>query len=150
MVHRLSVHPSMRSIYPKKWTFVLERNQAIDEEVDMLLKAGFKWEVQYLEWLANMVMVKKANGKWKMCVDFTNLNKAFPNESFPLTRIDLLVDSTNDHKLLSFRDAFSEYNQIRMYEPDQEKTSFISNWGFIVIGSCLLGSRTPELPTRDW
>jgi len=61
-----------------------------------------------------MVMVKKANGKWKMCVDFTNLNKACPNESFPLSRIDLLVDSTTGHKLLSFRDAFSGYNQIRM------------------------------------
>jgi hypothetical protein len=97
-----------------------------------------------------MVMVKKANGKWKMCVYFTNLNKACPNESFPLSRIDLLVDSTTGHKLLSFRDAFSGYNQIRMYEPDQEKTSFISNQSFIVTGSCLLGSRTPELPTRDW
>jgi hypothetical protein len=116
---------------------VLERNQAIDEEVGMLLQAGFIREVQYLEWLANMVMVKKANGKWKMCVDFINLNKACPNESFPLSRIDLLVDSTTSHKLLSFRDAFSGYNQIRMYEPDQEKTSFISSWGFIVTRSCL-------------
>ena len=61
-----------------------------------------------------MVMVKKANGKWRMCVDFTNLNKAYPKDSYPLPRIDQLVDSTVGHKLLSFMDAFLGYNQIRM------------------------------------
>ena len=65
-----------------------------------------------------MVMVKKANGKWRMCVDFTNLNKAYPKDSYPLPRIDQLVDSTVGHKLLSFMDAISRYNQIRMDEAD--------------------------------
>ena len=74
-------------------------------------------------------MVKKANGKWKMCVDFTNQNKACPKDSMPLPRIDQLVDSTAGHKLLSFMDAFSGYNQIRMDEVDQEKTSFITSQG---------------------
>ena len=74
-----------------------------------------------------MVMVKKANGKWRICVDFTNLNKACPKDSYPLPCIDQLVDSTAGHKLLSFMDTFSCYNQIRMDEVDQEKTSFIAN-----------------------
>ena len=74
-------------------------------------------------------MVKKANGKWKMCVDFTDLNKACPKDSMPLPRIDQLVDSTAGHKLLSFMDAFSGYNQIRMDEVDQEKTSFVTSQG---------------------
>ena len=74
-----------------------------------------------------MVMVKKANGKWRICVDFTNLNKACPKDSYPLPCIDQLVDSTAGHKLLSFMDTFSGYNQIRMDEVDQEKTSFITN-----------------------
>ena len=74
-----------------------------------------------------MVMVKKANGKWRICVDFTNLNKACPKDSYPLPCIDQLVDSTAGHKLLSFMDTFSGYNQIRMDEVDQEKTSFIAN-----------------------
>ena len=74
-------------------------------------------------------MVKKANGKWRMCVDFTNLNKAYPKDSYPLPRIDQLVDSTVGHKLLSFMDAFSRYNQIRMDEADQEKTSFVTSLG---------------------
>ena len=61
-----------------------------------------------------MVMVKKANGKWRMCVDFTDLNKAYPKDSYPLPRINQLVDSTASHQLLSFIDAFSRYNQIKM------------------------------------
>ena len=74
-------------------------------------------------------MVKKANGKWKMCIDFTDLNKACPKDSYPLQRIEQLVDSTAGHKLLSFKDAFSGYNQIRMDEADQEKTSFVTSQG---------------------
>ena len=74
-------------------------------------------------------MVKKPNGKWKMCVDFMDLNRACPKDSYSLPRIDTLVDSTARHELLSFMDAFSGYNQIRMKEEDQEKTSFITNQG---------------------
>ena len=99
------------------------------EEVDKLLTAGFIKEVYYPEWLANIVMVKKSNGKWRMCVDFTDLNKACPRDSYPLPRIDQLVDSTAGHKLLSFMDSFFGYNQILMEEEDQEKTAFITSRG---------------------
>jgi hypothetical protein len=85
--------------------------------------------VYYPDWLANVVMMKKPNGKWRMCVDFTDLNKACPKDSFPLPRIDQLVDSTKGHKLLTFMDAFSSYNQIMMDDVDQEKTSFITSKG---------------------
>ena len=74
-------------------------------------------------------MVKKANGKWRMCVDFTDLNKACPKDSYPLPRIDQLVDSMAGHQLLSFMDTFSGYNQIKMGETDQEKTSFVTSQG---------------------
>ena len=74
-------------------------------------------------------MVKKANGKWRICVYFTDLNKACPKDSYPLSCIDLLVDSTAGHQLLSFMDAFSGYNQIRLDEADQEKTLFITSQG---------------------
>ena len=59
-------------------------------------------------------MVKKANGKWRMCVDFTDLNKVCPKDSYSLPRIDQLVDLTTRHQLLSFMDAFSGYNQIKL------------------------------------
>ena len=81
----------------------------------------------YPNWLANLILVKKANGKWRMCVDFTDLNKACPKDSFPLPMIDQLVDSIAGHKLLTFMDAFSGYNQIKMDEGDQEKTAFITS-----------------------
>ena len=86
--------------------FAPERDNAIKEEVQKLITVQFIREVYYLDWLANVVMVKKANGKWRMCIDFTDLNKACPKDSYPLPRIDQLVDSTAGHQLLSFMDAF--------------------------------------------
>ncbi|XP_019055428.1 PREDICTED: uncharacterized protein LOC109115676 [Nelumbo nucifera] len=74
-------------------------------------------------------MVKKANGKWRICIDFTDLNRACPNDSFPLSRIDHLVDATIGYELLSFLDAFSRYNQIKIHVEDEEKTSFITEHG---------------------
>ena len=74
-------------------------------------------------------MVKKANEKWRMCVDFMDLNKACPKDSYSLPWIDTLVDSTARHQLLSFMDAFLGYNQIKMEEADQEKTSFVTSQG---------------------
>ena len=97
------------------------------EEVEKLLTTGFIREVYYPRWLANIVMVKKSNGKWRMCVDFTDLNNACPEDSFPLPRIDQLVDSITSHELLTFMDAFLGYNQILMKEEDQEKTMFVTS-----------------------
>ena len=104
-----------------------ERDNAVKEEVQKLTTAQFIWEVYYLDWLVNVVMVKKANGKWRIYVNFTDLNKACPKDSYHLPCIDQLVDSTAGHQLLSFMDAFSRYNQIKLDEADQEKTSFITS-----------------------
>ncbi|XP_068462251.1 uncharacterized protein [Phaseolus vulgaris] len=71
-------------------------------------------------------IAKKSNGKWRMCVDFTDLNKACPKDSYPLPSIDALVDSAAGCKLLSFLDAFSGYNQIKMHPIDEEKTAFMT------------------------
>ena len=118
ITHRLNVYPSSKPVRQKKRVFALERDNAIKEEIQKLTLAKFIREVYYPDWLTNVVMVKKANGKWRMCVDFTDLNKACPKDSYPLPRIDQLVDSTAGHRLFSFMDAFSEYNQIRMDEAD--------------------------------
>ena len=127
ITHRLNVYPSSKPVWQKKRVFAPERDNAIKEEVQKLTVVKFIQEVYYPDWLANVVMVKKANSKWRMCVDFTDLNKACPKDSYLLPRIDQLVDSTAGHKLLSFMDAFFRYNQIRMDEVDQEKTSFVTS-----------------------
>ena len=129
MLHQLNISPSFPPVRQRKRVFAQERGKAITEEVHKLLGSGFIKEVYYPEWLANIVMVKKENGKWRICVDFTELNKAYPKDSYPLPRIDLLVDSTARHQFLNFMDAFSSYNQIMFKEFNQEKTSFITSQG---------------------
>jgi len=74
--------------------------------------------------------VKKKNGKWRDCIDFTNLNEACPKDSYPLLRIDQLVDATAGHELLSFMDAYSGYNQIKMHPLDEDKTVFTTGGEF--------------------
>ena len=129
ITHRLNTNPSFKPVKQKRGSFAPERKKAINEEVNKLLQAGAIREVEYPEWLANVVLVKKANGKWRLCIDFTDINKACPKDNFPLPRIDLIVDATAVHELLSFMDAFSGYNQISMDPNDQEKTSFITAQG---------------------
>jgi hypothetical protein len=129
IVHVLNVDPAMKPVKYKIMNFSLERVKAIVEEVDKLLKAQFVQEVYYPEWLANVVLVKKSNGKWRMCMDFTNLNKACLKDSFSLSRINARVDSTSGYELLSFMATFSGYNQILMHPEYREKTVFITDRG---------------------
>ena len=81
--HRLNVDPEKKPIQQRQRVFVPKRNWVIMDEVDKLLAATFIQEVYYLDWLANVILVKKANRKWRTCVDFTNLNSAYPKDSFP-------------------------------------------------------------------
>ena len=129
ITHRLNVSPSFKPVKQKRRIFASERQKAINEEVGKLLQAGAIRKVEYPEWLANIVLVEKANDKWILCIDFTDINRACPKDSFPLSRIDLIVDATASHELLSFMDAFSGYNQISMDPDDQEKTSFVMGQG---------------------
>ena len=94
MVHRLNVSPSFPPIQQKKQVFAPERNQTITKKVRKLQEASFIKEIYYPDWLENIVMVKKASGKWRMCVDFIDQNKACPKDSYPLPQVNVLVDST--------------------------------------------------------
>ena len=125
--YRLNVDPTRKPVQQKRQVFAPERNSVVVEEEEKLLTTKFIREVYYPEWLANVVMVKKSNGKWRMCLDFIDLNCTCPKDSFPLPKINQFVDSTADHELLTFMDAFSSYNQIRMNEEDQEKTTFVTS-----------------------
>jgi len=126
LCHRLTMDPKVKPVRQRKRKFNEERRQVIKEETKKLLSAGQIREIQYPEWLANVVLVKKANGKWRMCVDFTDLNKACPKDSYLLPSIDALVDSASGCRMLSFLDAFFGYNQIKMHPRDECKTTFMT------------------------
>ena len=121
LCHHLSMDATVRPVRQRRRKFNEERQLVVREERQKLLSAGHIREIQYPEWLANVVLVKKANGKWRMCVDFTDLNKGCPKDSYPLPSIDALVDSAFGCKVLSFLDAFSGYNQIKMHPRDERK-----------------------------
>ena len=107
IVHRLQVDPDHQPVKQKQRKFAPKRSKVINDEIQKLFDIGSVREVKYPDWLANVVVVKKKNGKWRVCIDFTDLNKACPKDSFPLPHIDMLVDATAGHELLSFMDAYS-------------------------------------------
>ncbi|GKV12463.1 hypothetical protein SLEP1_g23603 [Rubroshorea leprosula] len=96
----------------------------IKEEVEKLLQADFIRRVDYCEWVVNPVLVKKANGKWRMCIDYTNLNDACPKDCYPMPNIDKLVEAASRNERLSLLDAYSGYHQVPMAPADEDKTSF--------------------------
>jgi hypothetical protein len=106
-----------------------EKVKAVEVEVQRLQDAKVIREVLYPVWLANTVPVKKKNGKWRMCVDFRDLNKACKKDDFPLERVDKIVDDAANSEMLSLLDMFSGYHQIRVRREDEEKTSFITPFG---------------------
>nr|KYP46857.1 Retrovirus-related Pol polyprotein from transposon 412 family [Cajanus cajan] len=124
--HRLAVCRDARPIAQKKRKMGDEKRKAANAEIQKLLQAKFIKEVTYTTWLANVVLVKKSSGKWRMCTDYTDLNKACPKDAYPLPYIDRLVDDASDHSIFSFLDAYSGYNQIKMHPANEEKTAFIT------------------------
>jgi hypothetical protein len=103
-----------------------EKTEAAKAEVHRLLEARIIEPITYPTWLANVVMVQKKSGKWRMCINFTSLNKACPKDNFPLPRIDKIVDITVGYAVMSLVDCFSGYHQTYMKEEDKASTSFIT------------------------
>ena len=127
--HHLKVNPL---ITPRKQPHrrpSKEHAEAVREEVTRLKQTSTIKEVFYPEWLANTVVVKKKSGKWRVCVDFTDLNKVYPKDPFPMPKIDQLVDATVDHPRMCFLDTFQGYHQIPLALDDQEKTAFVTPIG---------------------
>ena len=106
-----------------------DMSEKIKAEVMKQLNAGFLAVTSYPQWVANVVPVPKKDGKVRMCMDYKDLNKASPKDDFPLPHIDILDDNTTQHKVFSFMNGFSGYNQIKMALEDMEKTTFVTQWG---------------------
>jgi hypothetical protein len=138
--HKLKVYLQARPIRQKLRHFTPDKREAIQVELARLLSAGFIREVRRPEWLANHVLVLKKNiVDWRMCVDYTDLNKHCLKDPFELPRIDQVVDSTAGCSMLSFIDCYSGYHQISLAKKEDEKTAFIMPFGAFCYTSMSFG-----------
>ncbi|GKV47379.1 hypothetical protein SLEP1_g54284 [Rubroshorea leprosula] len=122
--HRLPIRPDFKPFKRPPRRMSPEVTLKVKEEIERLLKVGFIRTSRYVEWLSNVVPVVKKNGKLRICVDFRNLNLATPKDEYPMPIADLLVDGAARHRILSFMDGHSGYNQIFIAEEDIPKTAF--------------------------
>jgi hypothetical protein len=125
----LGIDPVFKPIKQKERRYTPEMRESIRLEVNKLLEARFIRPVDYPSWLANPVLIEKPDECWRMCIDYTSLNKAYPKDEYPLPRICQIVDFTASCELLSFLDAYSGYQQISLAIYDEEKTAFIMPFG---------------------
>jgi hypothetical protein len=148
--HKLKVYPQARPIQKKLRRFTPDKREAIRAELARLVAAGFIKEVLHPEWLANPVLVLKKNKvDWRMCVDYTDLNKHCPKDPFELPRIDQVVDSTAGCSMLSFLDCYSGYHQISLAKEDEEKQHSLPRLELSAIPPCCSASRMLERLTRE-
>ena len=117
----MPIYKEAQYVSQKKCKLGEEKRLVAKAEANKLLNVGFIEEAHYSTWLSNVVLVKKANGKWQMCIDYTDLNPACLRDAYLLPNIDRLVDSASGNKVLRFLDAYSSYNQIPMATSDMKK-----------------------------
>jgi hypothetical protein len=137
--HKLDIDPAFKPIKQKERRYTPERCETIRLEVNRLLEAGFIRPIDYPRWLANPILVEKPDGSWRMCIDYTSLNKACPKDEYPLPHICQIVDSTASCELLSFLDAYSGYHQISLAIDDEDKTTFITPFGIFCYTKMVFG-----------
>jgi hypothetical protein len=123
--HCLKINPDARPVSRSLADSLLSDMTSSERRSEKILDIGFIEEVHHPIWLANLVIVPKANGKLRMCIDYTSLNKACPKDPYPLPRIDRIVDSTSGCDLLSFLDAYFGFHQIQMSREDRKHTAFV-------------------------
>ncbi|GJS98565.1 reverse transcriptase domain-containing protein [Tanacetum coccineum] len=129
--HRVNELKHLEPVKQKKRSLAPERNKAIHTQVEELTKANILREVKYQTWVSNPVIVKKANERWKLCVDFTDINKACPKEHHSLPMIEQKVEDLHRHRLKCFLDAYKGYHQIPIAEKHEEKTAFYTREGVL-------------------
>ncbi|XP_026420724.1 uncharacterized protein LOC113316792 [Papaver somniferum] len=127
--HMLNIDEKLHPVRQKIRNMVQRKKDGVTAEVEKLLEAGFIRTVQYPRWLSNVVPVPKKNGKIRVCIGFTDLNEACPSDPYPLPRIRDLEDATSGYGRPSFMDGFLGYNQIPLFEEDQENIAFMTEIG---------------------
>jgi hypothetical protein len=124
--YKLVIDPSYKPVKQKERRYTPVRRETIRQEVNKLLEVRFIRPINYPDWQTNPILVKKPDGSWRMCINYTILNKACPKDEYPLSRICQIVDFTASCELLSFLDVYSGYHQISFTIDDEEKTTFIT------------------------
>nr|XP_043625708.1 uncharacterized protein LOC122597141 [Erigeron canadensis] len=127
--HRRNTRPHLEPIKQKRRSLAPDRSKAAKEQVEDLVKASILREVKYQSWVANPVIIKKHDWGWRMCVDFTDINKACPKDCYPLPEIDWKVESLVGFSLKCFLDAYKGYHQIQMHLDDEDKIAFYTSEG---------------------
>lgn len=150
MCHRLCVRTATKLVKQRVRKFHHKRQIIIQDEILRLLKVEFIREVLYSNWLSNVVVVLKKMEKLRVWVDFTDLNDLCSKTSLLFSYINQIVDTTSQHGLLSFMDAFSRYNQIPMYSPNYEKPHLSLYKACTIIMSCYLDLKTPRQHINAW
>jgi hypothetical protein len=144
--HHLKIYTNARLVQQKPQKQSVERQNFFHEEIKKLLDVRFIWEVHFTRWMANPIVILKAGGKLRMCIDYTSLNKVCPKDPFPLPHIYQIMDSNSGCDLLCFLDAYSGFHQISMSREDEEHTAFITVGGLFCYVSMPYGLKN-ALPT---
>ena len=139
IVHKFNVDPSYPSKKQKLRGSAKEHVEAVRQEVMKLKEAGAIQEIFFPEWLTNTVVVKKMNGKWRVCVDFTDLNRACLKDPFPMPKIDQLVDATYGHPRMSFLDDFEIITKLPWLLKTRRRWHLFPLMLTIIIPKCYLG-----------
>ena len=140
--HQIHLSKDAKPVAQRRYRMNPNYAARVKEEIDKLLRVGFIWSVKKATWLSPIVVVPKKNGKIRVCVDYRKLNAATVTDAFPLPFTDGVLDAVAGHEVYSFLDGFSGYNQIRMHPDDQEKTTFVTEWGVFVAVVMMFGLKT--------
>jgi hypothetical protein len=128
--HALNMNPKAKSVKQPLRRFNEPKRKAIASKIHRLENVGFIREIKTSTWVSNPIIVPKKNTDvQRVCIDYTSLTKHCPKDPFPLPRIDQIIDSTAGCARLSFLDAYSGYNQIKLKKEDEEKIAFITPYG---------------------
>ncbi|GKA38003.1 reverse transcriptase domain-containing protein [Tanacetum coccineum] len=142
--HSLDTYPYIEPKVQKKSSLDPDRRKVVTDEVNEWLKADIVRRVRYPTWVANPVLVKKVNGRWRMCIDFKDLNKACPKDLYPLLEIDWKIESLTGFQYKCFLDAYKGYHQIQMTQKDEEKTAFHTEEGVFYYMKMPFGLKNTE------
>lgn len=127
--HTIPLRDDAKPSKQRPYTYNQNFASKIKEEIDKLLEAEFIYEIEHTKWVSPTIIVPKENGKLRVCVNLKKVNAAMVRDHYPLPITDHILERVARKRAYSFLDGFSGYNQVSIYEQDQHKTAFVTEWG---------------------